>query len=43
MLAKQAGIAQGNLSDMESGRRPVSAEVLAMLAVKLDVLPQWIA
>jgi len=42
-LAKQAGIAQGYLSDMESGRRPVSAEALAVLARKLDVAPRWIA
>ena len=42
-LAKQAGIGQGYLSDMESGRRPVSAEALSALAARLDVPPEWIA
>ena len=31
-LAKQAGVGQGYLSDMESGRRAVSGEVLLALA-----------
>lgn len=42
-LAKAAGIGQGYLSDMESGRRPVSAEALAALSAKLNVPPEWIA
>ena len=42
-LAKQAGIGQGYLSDMESGRRPVSGEVLQALATRLSVPPEWIA
>ena len=42
-LAKQAGVGQGYLSDMESGRRPVSGEVLQALAERLNVPPEWIA
>lgn len=42
-LARRAGIGQGYLSDMESGRRPVSAELLTALATKLDVPAEWIA
>ena len=42
-LAKQAGVGQGYLSDMESGRRPVSGEVLQALAKRLNVPPEWIA
>lgn len=41
-LAKAAGIGQGYLSDMESGRRPVTAEALSALSAKLDVPPEWI-
>jgi DNA-binding XRE family transcriptional regulator len=42
-LAKQAGVGQGYLSDIESGRRPGSAEVLRNLAERLEVPPEWIA
>ena len=42
-LAKQAGVGQGYLSDMESGRRAVSGEVLLALAERLNVPPDWIA
>lgn len=42
-LAKQSGVGQGYLSDMESGRRPVSGEVLQALAKRLNVPPEWIA
>ena len=41
-LAKAAGIGQGYLSDMENGRRPMSAEALSALSAKLDVPPEWI-
>jgi DNA-binding XRE family transcriptional regulator len=42
-LAKQAGVGQGYISDMESGRRPVGGEVLQALAERLNVPPEWIA
>ena len=42
-LARQAGVGQGYLSDMESGRRPVSGEVLQALAAQLKVPPEWIS
>ena len=42
-VAKLAGVGQGYLSDMESGRRPVSGEVLQALAKRLNVPPEWIA
>ena len=41
-LARQAGVGQGYLSDMESGRRPVSGDVLQALAAQLNVPPEWI-
>ena len=42
-LAEMAGIGQGYLSDLESGRRTGSSEVLLTLARHLDVPPEWIA
>jgi DNA-binding transcriptional regulator YiaG len=42
-LARQAGVGQGYLSDMESGRRPVSGDVLLALAAQLNVPPEWIS
>jgi hypothetical protein len=41
-LAKQAGVGQGYISDMESGRRPMGGEVLQALAARLNVPPEWI-
>lgn len=42
-LAEKAGIGQGYLSDLESGRRTGSSEVLQTLAECLDVPAEWIA
>ena len=42
-LAEKAGIGQGYLSDLESGRRAGSTEVLLRLAECLDVPHAWIA
>jgi DNA-binding XRE family transcriptional regulator len=42
-LARQAGVGQGYISDMESGRRPVGGDVLQTLARRLNVPPEWIA
>lgn len=42
-LAKLAGVGQGYLSDIETGRRAGSAEVLKNLADKLDVPAVWIS
>ena len=42
-LADSAGIGQGYLSDLESGRRAGSSEVLRTLAGCLDVPLEWIA
>lgn len=42
-LAKQAGVGQSYLSDMESGRRQGSPEVLRSLAERLNVPPEWIS
>jgi predicted transcriptional regulator len=41
-LAGKAGIGQGYLSDLESGRRAGSSEVLRTIAGLLDVPPEWI-
>ena len=42
-LAEKAGIGQGYLSDLESGRRAGSPEVLGTLAQCLDVPLEWMA
>lgn len=42
-LAEKAGIGQGYLSDLESGRRAGSEDVLRSLAACLDVPMEWIA
>ena len=42
-LAAGVGIAQGYLSDMESGRRNGSPETLAKIARRLDVPADWLA
>lgn len=42
-LAEKAGIGQGYLSDLESGRRVGSSEVLRALAACMDVPLEWIA
>lgn len=42
-LARRAGLGQGYLSDIESGRRPGTPELLRGLAATLDVPPEWIA
>lgn len=42
-LAEKAGIGQGYLSDLESGRRSGSPDVLRTLSQFLDVPPHWIA
>jgi DNA-binding XRE family transcriptional regulator len=41
-LAFKTGIAQGYLSDLESGRRKGTAETLKMIAQALDVPAQWL-
>ena len=41
-LATSVGIAQGYLSDMESGRRNGSPETLAKIARRLDVPVDWL-
>lgn len=42
-LAKLVGVGQGYLSDIETGRRQGSQEVLKSLAERLNVPPEWIA
>jgi DNA-binding Xre family transcriptional regulator len=42
-LAERAGISQGFLSDLESGRRRGAAETLQALAEALNVPPHWLA
>ena len=42
-LAEKTGIAQGYLSDLESGRRSGGADVIRTLAECLDVPAEWIA
>lgn len=42
-LAKAAAVGQGYLSDLESGRRTGSGEVLQALARELDVPAAWIS
>ena len=42
-LAKRAGLAQGYVSDLESGRREGTSETLASLARALDVSESWLA
>ena len=41
-LARRAGLAQGYVSDLESGRREGSVETLASLARALDVRESWL-
>lgn len=41
-LARAAGIAQGYLSDLESGRRKGGADTLAALAAALDCPAAWL-
>jgi len=41
-LARKAGVTQGALSDIESGRRSPSAELTAKIAAALDVDPSWL-
>jgi predicted transcriptional regulator len=41
-LAAQTGLAQGYVSDLESGRRAGTAETLALLAKHLDIDPSWL-
>lgn len=41
-LAVEAGLAQGFLSDLESGRRSGSDDTLKLIAAKLDVDPSWL-
>jgi DNA-binding Xre family transcriptional regulator len=41
-LASRTEIAQGYLSDIESGRRKGTAETLARIAAALDVPPGWL-
>jgi DNA-binding transcriptional regulator YiaG len=42
-LARQCGIGQGYLSDLESRRRAGSPETIAALATSLDVPLDWLA
>lgn len=42
-LASASGLSQGYVSDLESGRKPGSAETLAALARLLDVPEKWLA
>ena len=41
-LAKRAGLAQGEVSDLESGRREGTSETLANLARALEVNESWL-
>ena len=41
-LAKRAGLSQGYLSDLESGRRKGASESLHAIAKALDVPGEWI-
>lgn len=41
-LVKRTGLAQGYLSDLESGRRIGTNETLKMIAEKLDIEPSWL-
>eukprot|EP01037_Dinobryon_pediforme_P029156 gene29156-32703_t len=41
-LAFKTGLAQGYLSDLESGRRTGTNETLKLIAEKLDVDPSWL-
>lgn len=41
-LAKRAGLAQGYVSDLESGRREGTSETLASLARALEVSEGWL-
>ena len=41
-LALKAGLAQGYLSDLESGRRTGTDETLKLLAEKLEIDPSWL-
>ena len=41
-LAERAGLSQGHLSDLESGRRRGSPEALQAIAKALDIPPHWL-
>lgn len=41
-LAHRTGLAQGYLSDLESGRRTGTEETLKLIAEKLEVDPSWL-
>ena len=41
-LAHKTGLAQGYISDLESGRRTGTEETLKLIAEKLDVDPSWL-
>jgi transcriptional regulator with XRE-family HTH domain len=41
-LAHRAGLAQGYLSDLESGRRSGTKKTLQLIDEKLDVDPSWL-
>ncbi len=41
-LASETGIAQGYLSDLESGRRKGTPETLQRIAKALDIDPAWL-
>ncbi len=42
-LALKTGVAQGYLSDLESGRRAGAPDTIAKLAHALDVPPDWLS
>ena len=42
-LARETGLAQGYLSDLEAGRRRGTPETLKTIAAALDVPAQWLA
>ncbi len=42
-LARRAGLAQGYVSDLESGRREGTSETLKSLARALEVNESWLA
>ena len=41
-LAETAGIAQGHLSDIENGRRNLTADLATRMAERLDVPAAWL-
>ena len=42
-LSHRTGLAQGYLSDLESGRRAGTSETLRLIAEKLEVDADWLA